>query len=111
MAIGDGYDIEVARQPTLLKSIVQEVRLRAESLLGKLSSRKTVLPYNDRHAELTRDEQRLVAELFCRTVWMDQTHTLGFPPVAARQHVEGDPALLEQFTQHDEERCFTSTAG
>ena len=98
-------NVEVAGQRTVLKAVVQQMKLRSEFLFSKLSCFIAIFTHNHRHLELARNQKWFVAELLRQSCGIDQPHTLGTSPVPSRQHVELDAARLEQLTeQHHEWR-------
>ena len=106
----DQHDVEVARQSPMLEAIVQQVQLRTESLLGQSPGGVAVFADDDRHSQLARDQQRLVAKFARRAARIDQRHARGLAPVAAREHIERNAALLQQLAQQNEERRLARAA-
>ena len=47
----------------MLKSIIQQMNLRPESLLRKASRLIPIFPHNHRHLQPPRNQQRLIAEI------------------------------------------------
>ncbi len=85
----------VARESTMLEAVVQQVQLRAEFPLGELPGLVTLLAHNDRHAQLARNQQRLVSKFARRALGIDERHSSRGAPVPAREHIERDAALLQ----------------
>ncbi len=96
------HDVEVAGQAPVLEAVIQQVKLRTELPFRESSSFVAFLADDDRYAELAGDQQRLVAVLLRASLRIDQDDAFGLSPIAAREHVEGDPALMQQLAQQDE---------
>ena len=111
IALRDQHDVEVPRQPAVLESVVEQVSLRPELLFGKQAGGIAIFADNDGHTQLARDQQRLIAEFLRRTCRIDQRTPFVCAAIAAREHVEGDAALLQQFAQHDEKRRLAGASG
>src|SRR5438105_2726485 len=61
IAGGKQHNIEIALQAAMLETIVEQMKLRTEHLLGKLAGEEAVFAYNHRYLERASDQQRLVA--------------------------------------------------
>ncbi len=56
----------------MLKTVVEQVQLRSEFLLGKNTGRVAVFADDDWNAQTPRHQQRFVAEIMRRTCGIDQ---------------------------------------
>ena len=89
----------------MLESVIEQVQLRTEILLGVQTSGIAIFADHDRHSQLACDQQRLVAELPSRARRIDQRDAFSLAAVSARKHVEQYAALLEQLAQQIEGRA------
>jgi len=79
------------------------VQFAGKPLLGQRARMRPRFADDYRYAEVAGDEQRLIAKLARVASRIDDAHTGGRAAVAAREHVKGDAALLEQRAQRDDE--------
>ncbi len=110
IAVAYQHDVEVAAQLAMLEAVVEQVQLRAELLFRPLTGGIAVFGDNHRHLQLARNQHRFVAKVARRAGGVNLSHALGSPSIAAREHVEGNAALLEQATQQNEKRRFSGAA-
>ena len=101
---GDQHDIEIARQGAVLEAVVEQVQARGKALFRQPSGGEALLAHDHRHLQLARDQQGLVAKIAGSSAGIDHGDPAGAAAVAAREHVEGDATLLQQFAQQHHER-------
>src|SRR6185312_4356831 len=120
---GDKHDIKVAGERAMLKAVVEDVdrtgplaRRTTEGgcpqvfILGKFAGLIAVFADDDWTSEASCDQEWLVAEVPRCSIGIHEHGATGFTTVSAREHVESDAALLEQFAQHYYERGLAGSA-
>src|SRR5580765_474242 len=85
----------------MLETVVQQMQLRLELLLGGSASLVTIFADDHRHGELPRDQQRLVAELGGASLGINHQHTASHPAITSREDVEINLAFLQQHTERN----------
>jgi hypothetical protein len=94
----------------VLEPVVEQVQAAGEAALGFAAGGVAILADDHRRFQAAGDQQRFVAELRRQTPGIDHRHAARTAPVSARKHIEGDPARLEKFAQHDYERRLARAA-
>ena len=59
----DQHNIEIAGQRPVLKTVVEQVELRPEFLLGKNTGRVALFSHHHRNSQTAREQQRFVSEI------------------------------------------------
>src|SRR5438132_4749763 len=95
IAGGEQHDVEIALQAAMLKTIVEQMELRPQHLLGELAGEKAVFADDNRNLQRPRDEQRLVAKIGGMAVGIDHQTAPAAAAIAAREHVEWNAAPLQ----------------
>src|SRR5438552_3815406 len=95
IAGGEQHDVEIALQAAMLKTIVEQMELRPQHLLGELAGEKAVFADDNRNLQFPRDEQRLVAKIGRMGFGIDHQTAPAAAAIAAREHVERNAAPLQ----------------
>jgi hypothetical protein len=94
----------------VLEGVVEQVEARPPSLFGFESGGVAAFADDDIHAQAARHQQWFVAEVLRQAGGIDDVNTFRSSTVAATENVERNAALLEHFTEHDDERRLARTA-
>ena len=106
------YDVKTPSQRPVLETIIQQMKMGAESCLCKVSCFVSIFADDYRNLEFARDKQRFIPKLLWQSCGIDEQHASRLPPVAAREYIELHAACLEQLAQkQDEWRLARSTRG
>src|SRR5580700_10735458 len=104
------HNVEIAGQGAMLKSVIEQMKLRPEFQFRKSSSLVAIFSYDHWHAQFAREQQRFIAELLRQARGIDQPHSSRFSSVSPRQHVELDAARREQLAEQKHERSLSRAA-
>ncbi len=74
-------NVEVARQGTVLKAVVEQMQLRPELRFREKSGLVPILPDDHGNLQLARNQQRLVAKLLRQACRIDQSHSFGLAAI------------------------------
>ena len=111
VALGHQHDIEIARQRTVLKAVVENVQLRLEFPLGELDP-----PHKRLSPTITGTPSRraISSGSSPKSAALPSGSTTRTPrvlrPISAREHVEANAARFQQFSERNDEWSFARTA-
>src|SRR5260370_35999393 len=97
-------------QPAMLKAIIQQMQLGREFTLCQPAGLVPIRTNDNRHLQLARNQQWLVAKILERAVRVYDRGLGSRPPIAAGKHVEWDPALLAQLAKDGTKRGLSVAA-
>src|SRR5260370_31712555 len=97
-------------QPAMLKAIIQQMQLGREFTLCQPAGLVPIRTNDNRHLQLARNQQWLVAKMLRRAVGVYDRDLGSRPPIAAGKNVECDPALFEQLSKGDNKRSLSAAA-
>src|SRR5580698_899105 len=94
----------------MLKTVVEQVHLRPELVLGQQSRLVTILADDDWNTEPASQQQRLVTEIRGGASGINEGYATRLTSIAARQDVEFYAAHLQQFSEKQYKRRFAGAA-
>src|SRR5260370_29314779 len=97
-------------QPAMLKGIIQQMQLGREFTLCQPAGLVPIRTNDNRHLQLARNQQWLVAKMLRRAVGVYDRDLGSPPPIAAGKNVECDPALFEQLSKGGDKRSLSAAA-
>ncbi len=94
----------------MLKPIIQQMNLRAESRLRETPRLITIFPHHDRSLQPSGNQQRLIAEIPRQPARIHQQHAASLASITARKHIKTNSPRLQQLPQQNNERSFPRTS-
>src|SRR5438552_15733716 len=103
-------NVEVACKRTVLKAVVQNMDFRFELGFCQQTGLIPALAHNHRTTEPLGNQNWLIAEFLCGTIWIDHEHAACLAAISAREYIKADTALLQQFPKQNHEGSLSRSA-